>query len=186
MLAADNFTGEAMRWLRSFVLITIAVVTLGSTACRTTGLAFRIDERVEIISPKDRSTVILPFDLRWTAEDFSVVGADGSSSDDAGYFAVLIDTTPMPPSENPAYYARDDDSCLASQGCPDVTYLAERNVYLTKETIFPVTALTDTRPIDRQSAPDDHEISIVLLNGRSERIGEAVFRVNFTVEREQA
>lgn len=155
------------------------------TGCRTSGLAFRADERVEIVAPAQRAEVTLPFDVRWTVEDFTVAGADGSATDDAGYFAVLVDVTPMPPGENPTYYARDDASCLASAGCPDVAYLADRNIYLTRDTTFDVIALEDTRPTDRPSAPDEHEITIVLLNGKSERIGESAFKVEFTVDRDE-
>jgi hypothetical protein len=173
-----------MRGGRAFALIASGVLLLASTACRTSGLAFLADERLEIVEPEDRATVTLPFDLQWTVEDFEIVGADGSDADDRGYFAVLIDTGPMPPGENPAYFSRDDASCYSDPDCPDLQYLADRNVYLTRETTFPVTALTDTRPIDRASAPDDHEISVILLNGKSERIGESVFRIEVTVDRE--
>jgi hypothetical protein len=160
----------------------VAVMVL-ATGCRTSGLAFRIDERVEITSPESRAEVTLPFDLTWTIKDFNITGPDGSENDDAGYFAVLVDTTPMPPGEDLTYYARDDDGCREAAGCPDEAYLNDRNIFLTRELTFPVTALVDTRPVDRQSAPDDHEITIVLLNGKSERIGESAFRVDFTVDR---
>jgi hypothetical protein len=162
-----------------------ALVLLSATGCRTSGLAFRADERVEITAPEQRSEVTLPFDLVWTVKDFNITGPDGTDLNDAGYFAVLVDTTPMPPGEDLRYYSRDDDSCLPAAGCPDQAYLNDRNVYLTRRTTFPVTAVTDTRPIDRQSAPDSHEVTIVLLNGKSERIGESSFRVQFTVDRGQ-
>jgi hypothetical protein len=186
MLAADNFTGEAMRGVRACASIGAVALLLAATACRTSNLAFIADERLEIVSPEDRATVTLPFDLTWTVEDFEVVGADGSDTDDAGYFAVLIDTSPMPPGENPAYFARDDASCYSAPDCPDRQYLADRNIYLTRETTFPIAALTDTRPVDRPSARDDHEISVIMLNGKSERIGESVFRIEVSVDRGQA
>ncbi|HYZ92513.1 MAG TPA: hypothetical protein VFA34_08975 [Actinomycetota bacterium] len=159
----------------------LAVLTAG---CRVSDLSFRADKRIEIVAPADRSTVTLPFQLRWTVEDFDVVGPDGTNRNDAGYFAVLLDTTPMPPGEGLDYFARDDQSCLRSPGCPDATYLSDRDVYLTGGTTFEVQTLRDTRPIDRRSAPDDHEITVVLLNGRSERIGESAFKVDITVDRD--
>lgn len=186
MLMTDNSTGGPMRHRsRAFaVLAAMALVAIAGGACRTTDLAFRVDERVEITHPEPRSEVTLPFTLTWTVEDFTVTGPDGSDTGDRGWFAVLVDTTPMPPGEGLDYFARDDDSCMSLPGCPDETYLADRNVYLTQETSFEVTSLVDTRPVDRQSAPDDHEIAIVLLDGQSERIGESSFRVEFTVDRE--
>ncbi|MEX2394382.1 MAG: hypothetical protein WD826_07875 [Actinomycetota bacterium] len=169
--------------LRTFALIVLAATSLAASGCRTSGLAFRTDERLEITSPEEGSTVTLPFDVVWSVEDFQVVGADGSQRNDAGYFAVLLDASPMPPGEDPAYYARDDGTCNPQTKCPDAAYLADRNVYLTEDTTFPIAALQDTRPVDRQGAPDRHEITIVLLNGRSERIGESAFKVEFTVDR---
>lgn len=161
-------------------------VLLVATGCRFDNLAFRQDERVEIVAPENRSTVSLPFELRWTAEDFEVVGPDGSERTDAGYYAVLLDTSPMPPGEGLEYFARDDESCRPQDGCPDRQYLADRDVHLTEETTFTVDALRDMRPVDRPSAPDDHEITIVLLNGKSERIGESAFKVEFFVDRGQS
>ena len=171
--------------LRTFAFIALAATLFAAGGCRTSGLAFRIDDRVEIVAPEENATVTLPFDLRWTVEDFEVVGADGSQSDDAGYFAVLLDTSPMPPGESLRYYARDDETCNPKTKCPDTAYLADRNVYVTRSTTYPITALQDTRPVDRPSAPDSHEITIVLMNGRNERIGESAFKVAFTVDRGQ-
>jgi hypothetical protein len=155
-------------------------------ACRTEGLAFREDKRAEIVEPSDESTVTLPFQVRWTVSDFEIVGADGSDRDDAGYFAVLLDESPMPPGEPLSYFARDDEQCDRSAGCPDEAYFADRGIYLTQQTSFDVTTLGDTRPTDRQSAPDSHEITLILLNGRGERIGESAFRVDIDVDRGQS
>lgn len=154
------------------------------SACRFTNVSLREDKRVEIVAPENRATVDLPFDVRWTTTDFQVTGADGSQADDAGYFAVLLDRSPMPPGENLDYFARDDETCRPP-GCPDLRYLADRNVHVTKETTFRVSALADTRPVDRPSADDDHEITIVLLNGKNERIGESAYRVTVLVDRGQ-
>lgn len=162
----------------------LAVLVLAG-GCRTQGLAFRQDDRVEIVAPEENETVTLPFTLEWSVEDFDIVGPDGSDTNDAGYFGIFIDQTPMPPGESLRYIARDDDSCLRSADCPDETYLSDRNIYLTTDTQMTIDALQDTRPVDRPSAPDDHEITIVLLNGSNERIGEAAFTVEFTVDRGQ-
>jgi hypothetical protein len=162
-----------------------ACVALLASACRVNDLAFRQDERVEILTPEQRSKVVLPFHLRWTVRDFDIVGPDGSHNARAGYFAVLVDASPMPPGANLTYFARDDDSCLRTPGCPDETYLADRDVHLTTDTSFAVDTLRDTRPINRRSVPDEHAITIVLLNGRGERIGESAFKTEFTVDRGQ-
>lgn len=155
------------------------------SACRVGDLSFRVDDRVDFVSPENRATVSLPFEVRWTVDDFDPVGPDGSDSDDKGYFAVLLDVSPMPPGSNLAYFGRDDRSCRPDAGCPDAEYLADRNIHTTRGTSFRVDALTDTRPTDRPSAKDDHDITIVLLNGRSQRIGESAFRLTVIVDRGQ-
>jgi hypothetical protein len=161
------------------------VLLVVASGCRVSDLAFRADTRVEFVSPEDRADVKLPFEVSWTVTDFRAVGPDGSETDDAGFFAVLLDVSPMPPGEGLAYYARDDDSCNASDGCPDAQYLADRRIYTTKDTTFRVDALADSRPTERPEADDDHEITIVLLNGKGERIGESAFRRTVLVDRGQ-
>lgn len=172
-----------MTWRAGRAAAVVFATTLLVSGCRLDGLAFRADERLEIVAPANRATVTLPFDVRWTVEDFTTTGPSEETSDDAGYFAVLLDVSPMPPGESLAYFARDDETCRPSEGCPDEAYLAERRIYTTRATTFTVDALADTRPTDRPSAPDDHEITIVLLNGKGERIGESAFRRTVIVDR---
>jgi hypothetical protein len=170
--------------LRAALIIAVAATLL--PGCRLNDLSFKEDDRVEITSPEDQDEVTLPFEIRWTVKDFEVVGPDGSDSEDAGYFAVLLDESPMPPGEGLDYFARDDESCDRSDGCPDAQYFAERGIFPTSGRSFEVTVIEDTRPTDRQSAPDDHELTIILLNGRGERIGESAFRVDVEVDRGQS
>jgi hypothetical protein len=165
------------------VLGTAACFALLVSGCRFSNVSFREDKRVEIVAPENRDTVRLPFEVRWTTKDFQITGADGEERDDAGYFAVLLDRSPMPPGEDLTYFARDDDTCRAP--CPDLRYLADRNIHVTQATTFRVDALADTRPVDRPSADDDHEITIILLNGKNERIGESAYRVSVLVDRGQ-
>jgi hypothetical protein len=166
------------------IAVSGALLVLAS-GCRVGDLAFRVDTRVEFVAPEDRAEVRLPFDVRWTVEDFHPVGADGSATDDAGFFAILLDVSPMPPGEGLDYFARDDDTCNRADGCPDEAYLADRRIYTTTDTTFRVDALADTRPTERPEAQDDHDITIVLLNGKGERIGESAFRRTVIVDRGQ-
>ncbi len=190
MLVADNKPGAGGHdrvkagGVRS-ILVLLALVSF-LPACRVNDLAFKEDDRVEITTPEDQDEVTLPFEMRWKVEDFEVVGPDGSDSENAGYFAVLLDESPMPPGEGLDYFARDDESCDRSAGCPDAQYFAERGIFPTSDTSFEVTVIEDTRPTDRQSAPDDHELTVILLNGRGERIGESAFRVDVEVDRGQS
>ena len=168
---------------KAATLCVCLLLLFASTSCRLSGMSIRADKRVEITAPKNRSTVKLPFDVTWTSKDFKVTGADGSASNDAGWFMVLLDLSPMPPGQGISYFARGDESCRSDEGCPDAAYLADRDIFLTQEHTFHVDTLVDTRPPDRKSAQDDHEITIVLLNGRNERIGESAFRVKVLIDR---
>jgi hypothetical protein len=186
MVVAGN--GEVARSMRAMRVRGLALcigLLLLVSGCRFGGLAFRVDERLEFTSPENRSTVTLPFDVRWSVKDFRVVGPDGSASNDDGFFAVLVDVSPMPPGEGLAYFARDDDSCRPADDCPDAAYLADRRIHTTQATSFRVDALADTRPTDRPSADDNHEITVLLLNGKGERIGESAFRLTVIVDRGQ-
>jgi hypothetical protein len=144
------------------------------------GLAFVQDQRLEITSPKPQQKVTLPFALRWTMRDFQVTGPDGRSDKNAGYFAVFLDRTPVPPGEPLSWIARDDTRCKRIPGCPDAAYLAERHVYSTTEMQLDFALLPDT---GARGGHETHEISVVLLDGRGLRLGENAWHVTFFYDR---
>ena len=133
------------------------------------GLAFREDNRVDVVAPSDRAHVTLPITVRWT------------SSAPARSFGVYVDRAPQPPGKALAWFARNDDACRIVNGCPDATYLAERNVFRTTETRFVLKQLLDTQR-DTQRR-EFHEVTIVLLDGNGNRIGESAWSVEFQVDR---
>lgn len=73
-----------MAGLRRSLPLLVALVAL--SGCTPDGLAFRVDERVDITSPRDRETVRLPLTLRWDADGI-----------DRPLFAVFVDRPPMRP-----------------------------------------------------------------------------------------
>jgi hypothetical protein len=164
----------------------LAVASLASVPGCTTRGAFFTDERLDIVSPADRSTVVLPLVVRWTVDDFEVTGPDGADRDDAGYFALFLDRGPMPPGEGLGSLVDDDDdtSCVPGASCPDRAFLADRNVFTTKSTSFRFDTMADRSEGARRGAGDRHEVTIVLLSGSDERIGESAFSVSFTIDRE--
>ncbi len=147
-------------------------------SCGVSGLNFFADERVEIVTPADRAEVRLPLTIAWTTERFEVTGRDGANRDDAGYFGIYVDRVPQPPGRTQEWLVRDDPRCQAP--CPDEAYLAGLNVFSTTETTFTVERL----PVPTGAAAqrrDLHEVTIALLDGRGERIGESAFTVQFEV-----
>lgn len=141
---------------------------------------------MDIVAPPERATVTLPVELKWTVDRFDITGPDGSDARDRGYFGIFVDTSPIPPGQRLDYVARGDASCRRSDGCPDNSYLAQHGVHLARSTSLRLDAMPDNRPVDRPSAKDHHRVTIVLLNGKSERIGESAFKVEFDVDRGEA
>lgn len=145
------------------------------SACGTSGLAFRVDESVEILSPRSRSSVELPFDLRWRMK----TGSRGGDS-----FAVFIDRAPMPPGKRISYLAKDDDACRRLPGCPDEAWLNARNIYTTRTTSLTIRVLPDTRD-ERDTGREPHEVTIVMLDSDGRRKGESAFFVDFFFDRDE-
>lgn len=163
--------------IRGVAAAVILVVTLFMSGCDWSEMAFVQDKRVRIVEPPDRSTVSLPVTLRWEVESFAVTGQDGRSSPDAGYFAVFVDRTPMPPGKSLEWLAEQDDSC-GDSACGSIENLAD--VYATSSTTLKITRLSadsSSRAVER------HEAVIVLLDGTGRRISESAFYVRFNFER---
>lgn len=154
------------------------------SGCGVRGLNFKDDERLSIVSPDDRAAVRLPLTVRWTIRDFEVTGPDGSARRDAGSFGVYIDRAPQPPGEKQAWLVRDDPMCERDPSlCANEEFLAQRDVHTTTATTFVIERL----PLpsgDAERRREFHEVTVVLLNGRGERIGESAFVRQFEVKRD--
>ena len=161
--------------MRRLVLaLAIVAVTLLTSSCGVSGLAFRQDDRLSFVTPHDRSKVTLPVTVQWQVEDFDV-------GEGAGSFAVFVDRPPQPPGKPLDWLARDDDSCRPTDGCPDEHWYAEHDVY----------RMTDVRlTLDRLPARTDdrrewHEVTVVLMDEHGRRVGETGWTLEFQVERER-
>lgn len=150
------------------------------TGCVPQGLAFRVDDRLTFVSPEDRSTVELPVTLDWEIRDFDVADPGSAPREDAGYFAVFVDRSPMPPNKPLSWLARDDNTCREDDGCPDQEYLNARGVYTTIETELVLEQLPRTSDDDRK---ERHYAVVVLLDTTGHRIGESAFEIAFDVKR---
>ena len=152
-------------------LLPALALGLALTGCAPEGLAFRVDDRVQVVQPADRSTVDLPLTIDWEARDLP----DGTS------YAVFVDTTPVPPGEPLSWVARDDSGCRESDGCPDATYLADRGIHATDQTELVLEQLprTDRAGDDRER----HRATVVLLDAEGRRLGESAFEITFDVDR---
>jgi hypothetical protein len=151
------------------------------SGCVPQGLAFRVDERLTFTSPEDRSEVRLPVTIDWEIRDFEVTGPGGEVTKDEGYFAVFVDSSPMPPGKHLRWVARKDNSCRESEGCPDEEYLLARGIYVTTDTELVLEQLPRVGDEDRR---ERHRATVVLLDASGTRIGESAFEIAFDVNRE--
>jgi hypothetical protein len=145
-----------------------AVLFLATSGCGVHGLNFVKDERLHIQSPRPNAEVHVPFDVRWSVEDF-----DGS-------YGVFVDRAPPGPGRTLASLAEGDAVCKATAGCPDAAYLAGHRAYTTTDTSFRVEQLPE---LTRDRAREAHEVTVVLLDDQGRRVGESAFRVEFHVRR---
>jgi hypothetical protein len=120
--------------------------------------------------------------LRWDVREFDVTGPDGSDDPDSGFFGIYVDRAPQPPSLTQESLFSDDAECQRLTDCPNTAYLAQRGVYSTTDQRFVIDRVAPP-PSTAQRRREFHEATIVLLNGRGERIGESAFTVQFEVVR---
>jgi hypothetical protein len=146
------------------------------------GLAFAQDRRLEITSPRGQVTVTLPLVVRWSMKDFRVTGPDGNADPNAGYFAVFLDRSPIPPGKPLSWIARGDKRCRRIPGCPDDQYFVDRHVYPTSTTELALRLLPDQ---GTNSGRETHEVTIVLLDGGGRRIGENAWYRTFFFDRKE-
>ena len=152
------------------------------SACAPQGLAFRVDDRLTITSPKDRAVVSLPLTVEWTIRDFTIVEpGQPPQGDQSGYFGVFVDQAPQPPGKKLSWVARKDRTCRPADGCPDAEYLAARHIFSTTDTHITFEQLP--RPAESNKHKERHTITVILLDPDGRRIGESAFELDVTVDR---
>jgi hypothetical protein len=143
----------------------LALVGLMMTGCAGGPRAFVADSGLEITSPPALAEVTPPFTVTWTAST-----ADGS-------YAVFVDRDPIRPGRGMRDVA--DDQCKRVAGCPDVAYLAQRGVYLTRADHVEVPALLPIGGVEGRSSHPVHTLTIVRLGLDGRRVGDAAWSVEF-------
>lgn len=151
-------------------------VTFALPACRTEGLAFRQDHRLTIVAPDDRTTVSLPFRMRWRAHDVAVGPGEGR-------FAVFVDLDPPAPGSSLTDFARRDLSCRAIPECPDEQWFNTHGILLTRARSIDIEFLADRRPANRPRTRDRHRLTLIVLDERDRRVGETADDIEVFVDR---
>lgn len=168
-------TGRGARLAFAFVLC-------ATTSCGVHGLDLKTDKRLTFIAPKDRAKVTLPITISWRVRDFKITGPDGERLANAGYFGIYVDGAPQPPELDQVWLLRNDTTCRRTHTCANRDVLNQANIFSTTETKFTVEHLAPP-PTNAVKRREIHEVTIALLNGRGERIGESAFRREFEVDR---
>ena len=140
------------------------------TGCGVHGLNFVKDTRVDIVTPHDRSKVVLPLTVRWRAHDF------------AGTYAVFVDRSPQPPGHTLDWPFRNDLTCKSAGGkqlCASDGFLAAHGVHTTTDSSFAVVRVP--RLTGNERSRQFHEITVVLLDAQGRRRGEGAWSVEFEV-----
>lgn len=154
-------------WHRLAILLTCTAVL---ASCRVEGIDLVVDDRIRITSPDDRAEVALPVEVRWAARDLP----------SGARFAVFVDRAPQPPGEPLAWFAREDETCRPADGCPSAYYFAQRSIYETEAQRHRIVALAPRRDMAR-GRRDHHEVTVVVLDERGRRVGEAAAFVELRV-----
>lgn len=144
---------------RGFTAVLLMVLIV-SVACRTEGLQFREDRRIQIVAPQDRAEVRLPIVVQWTAKHSSP------------RFGVFVNVIPQPPGKGLEYFFRKDPSCRPARACVVPNSLARVGVFETTETAFTIEAVGRRAGVPKDQS-DWHEVTVALLDSNGRRIGES-------------
>jgi hypothetical protein len=119
--------------------------------------------------------VALPVTVRWKADG---VRAAPDLHGPGPFFAVFVDRPPV--AAGTGLRKLLDDDCRAKPHCPDQTWLADHDVYVTGEPTITLARLpvpTGTRT----GADNTHRVTVVLIGQDGVRVDESAAAVEFQV-----
>lgn len=172
-----------MRQLRRSALAALVAGCVLSTAgcVDTDQMLFVKDERLTFTAPDDYEKVQVPLTISWTMDDFTVLerATGDEPSDDAGYFAVFVDRSPIKPGKTLRDVGKGDPLCESNPACPDKLYLESKGVYWVRK---PSITLELVQPLTSKEKVQLHQVTVVLLDGEGKRIGEHAWYRYFKLE----
>jgi hypothetical protein len=160
--------------------VAILAVAVAGAAGGCSHVALERDHGLRFLAPPEGARVSLPLVIRWSVspQRFRPTGFDGSQTGKRGVYAVFVDSAPMRPGEHLDSLAAGDKTCQTSPGCPDTVWLADHGVYLVRSPELALRGL----PRDGGRAASGgrrHQVTVVLLDGRGVRTGEAAWTRSF-------
>jgi hypothetical protein len=142
------------------------------TGCRTSGLLFSKNANFRILSPHSSSAVTLPMTIAWTAKG---VYKPGDS------FAVFLDRGTIRPGQNVLSVL--PDTCKQNPSCSRQSYFQQVNVWITSQPSLMLNALPESSLTGHSTGKENHSITVVILNNRGARLGEAFASADFVFVR---
>lgn len=172
----------AERRLSGLVLLAMVVMAplLAGCGMSVHNLSFRVDDRLQFLSPPSRSLVTNPVTVRWRVSDQALSGGSASAAR-GGYFAVFVDQAPIRPGQTMRAVASRDEQCLHQVGCPGPAYLAQRQIYLTSSdrvTLGQILSLSGD-----QDAVQLHSVVVVLMDAAGHRVGENAWELDLRMRK---
>lgn len=149
---------------------------LACASCQFRQFQFTRDNRVHIAAPTEDQLVGVPFTVRWTWHDFTISDPAGPATRHSGYFGVFIDSEPPAPGRLVSSLFRSDKECQQRPGCPGAADYQQRGIYFSREGTVTV---TDRAMLSTTSDPEQHTVTIVLLDRDGRRIGETAWFRDF-------
>ena len=140
------------------------------TSCSVSNHNVFNDHRLHFVAPPSRAHVSVPVTLKWTMRDFP-----------SGSFAIFVDRSPVSPGQTLKAVADRDTSCRRTPGCPDASYLADRQIYTTSGDGYVLDRVADLA--DNREKQQLHEVTVVLLDTAGRRIGESAWYLDFWLPR---
>lgn len=139
---------------RCFIFVcALSVSSLVLSGCFA-GMSFHTDDRLTLVEPLQGDYVQLPVQVSWSADELAL----------AKEFVVFVDKAPIGRGVN--IDSLEGDELI--------------NVYRTTKTAFVVEQITSKVNVTPDRA-DRHEITVIALDGKGDRLGESSDWAQFTV-----
>ena len=122
-----------------------------------------------------------PVTVSWTIHDFTVQPfGSAAPSEDAGFFAVFVDRSPIKPGHTLKDVAKGDRFCETSPDCPDRAYLKQHFVFTTTGTSLRLPQIPN---LTSKESVQLHTITVVLMDTAGHRIGESAWQLDLRIPR---
>jgi hypothetical protein len=165
-------------------MLGVAMAMTGCAFGHLDELQFRVDNRLDFVSPEPRAEVKQPVTITWRMDDFRVVSPDSAEppSRESGYFAIFVDRAPVKPGKTLRGIVGGEDYCRQNPKCTSRAELRQYGVFTTAETSYKFPRLPDLLSNDEDVQL--HSFTIVLMDTAGRRIGESAWRLELRIPRE--